>query len=222
LSNVYVEIEGRNFLRYVKGDIKGNGTENSPYCINQNNEFPKNVKVIKSEYFIDYSGIRFDGFGVIDSKNINFTNCSFNSITLHRSENSLLNNCEIVSLYLRNGKNCYFKECSINVIHNFFSSGNVFENCEIGNPQALKMDIIGASEFHKIILYLMLFLIATLFPDIYFSIVYWNNYFSIIGISIVITILGLIYLSIKRGGKKYERRPNIIRDSWKSKLQENH
>lgn len=216
------EMNGSNLLSHVKGEVQGSGTEYDPYQISSENEFPEDVKLEKCEMHLIFKGLHFQGFGVIDSKNISFIDCSFIGITLQRSVNLKLINCKTLNLSLMNGRESYFKGCQINIIHNFGSSGNIFEHCEIGNPQALKMDILGASEFHKIILYLMLFLIATLFPDIYFSIVYWNNYFSIIGISIVITILGLIYLSIKRGGKKYERRPNIIRNSWKSKLQENH
>ena len=125
--------------------------------------------------------------------------------------NISIENCDISSLALRNGKNCYFKDCSINVIHNFFSSGNVFENCNIGNPQALKEGIFEAIGFDKIILYIFLFLIVTFLPNIYFSIAIWRDYWALIGNAAVIVGLGLLYWFMKHSAKKDEKRPNIIK-----------
>lgn len=218
MSNAYVEIEGKNFLRYVKGNIIGNGTKDNPYRIGKNDNFPNKVKLIQSEHYIEFLGIEFIGFGVIGSKNITFIDCYFTSLTFQRSENVVMNESQIVNLYLRNGKSSHFKGCSINWIHNFFSSGNVFEHCKIGNPQSLQVGIIQATGFHKILLYLILFLLATMVPDIYFAITLWHDFLSVIGLSVVIAILSVIYLLIRRSFKKDEKRPNIIKNvDWKSK-----
>ena len=210
-TGIHVEIEGKDFLRHVGGEVAGNGTRDSPYRIGKEDSFPNKVKLIHSEHYIEFSGNEFAGFGVIDSKNITFIDCSFASLTLQRSEDLVMNKCQIASLYLTNGKNSHFRECSINWIHNFFSSGNVFEQCKIGNPQELKEGIFESSGFDKIILYILLFLVVTFLPNIFLSIMIWENYWVLIGNAVVIGGLGFIYWSIKRNAKKDAKQPNILR-----------
>ena len=140
-----------------------------------------------------------------------FTKCAFNNITLQRSEYVGMNECQIGNLNLQSGKNSHFKGCLINWINNVASSGNVFEQCKIGNPQALQVGFIQAMGFHKPLLYLILFLLATMVPDIYFAVALWHDFLSVIGLSVVIAILSTIYLLILRSFRKAEKRPNIIK-----------
>jgi hypothetical protein len=209
--SVIIDIKEDEVLSHIKGEVNGDGTKDNPYQISKENDFPISLKLRKSEIFLKFTEISFDVFGLIDSKNCSFIRCNFNELGFQRSGDSYIEACDIHVLSLTAGNDCYYKDCKINEIHNSYSSGNLFENCSILNPQALKEGIFEASGFDKIILYIWLFLIVTFLPNIYFSIVIWRDYWALVGNAAVIVGFGLIYWFVKRSAKKDEKRPNIIK-----------
>ena len=210
-ENGIIEIQGSELLSRMKGPIQGNGSETEPYQVTKEDDFPINVRLVNSTDHVEFFELKFQRFVIVNSEHVSFMKCAFNNITLQRSEKVGMNDCQIVNLNLQAGKNSHFEGCSINWINNNSSSGNVFEQCKIGNPQALQIGFLQATGFHKPLLYLILFLLATMVPDIYFAVTLWHDFLSVIGLSVVIALLSAIYLLIRRSFRKAEKSPNIIK-----------